>query len=186
MKKIFALCFFTFLLSCDSDKVETVTVKNKYSLELPSFLSKARDLHNDASLQYQNAFKEFYIVVIDEPKQAFYDVAKTTTDFSPDLNGYYQILRNSFDESVSKTEFTPTKDTQINGLKAKTFSFTGEIDNLPIFYDIAYIEGKDSFYQVVIWTLKDSKEKFKEPMDKIIASFKEIGSGRKSDRSSKE
>jgi len=185
MKKIIVLCLFAFLLSCDSNKVETVTVKNKFSLELPSFLSKARDLHNDASLQYQNAFKEFYVVVIDEPKQEFYDVANTTTDFTPDLNGYYQILKNSLEESISDTQFTPTKDIQINGLKAKTFSFTGEIDNLPIFYDIAYIEGKETFYQVVIWTLKGSKEKFNEPMDKIISSFKEIGSGRKSDRSKK-
>lgn len=185
MKKILVLFLFTLLLSCDSNKVETVTVKNKYSLELPSFLSEAKGLHDQASLQYQNAFKEFYVVVIDEPKQAFFDVAATTTDFTPDLNGYHQILRNSLEESIKDATFEPTKDVQINGMKAKTFTLTGTIEEIPIFYDIAYIEGKDTFYQIVIWTVKSSKEKFHEPMDKIISSFKEIGSERKGDRSKK-
>lgn len=177
MKKLIVFSFFALLVSCDSNKVETVTVKNKYSLELPEFLSEARDLHDKASLQYQNAFKEFYVVVIDEPKQEFLEVAEGTTDFTPDFNGYHQILRSSLEETIKESEFTPTKDVRINGLKAKTFSLTGKVEEIPIFYDIAYIEGKDTFYQVVIWTLKSSKEKFKEPMDKILSSFKEIGSG---------
>lgn len=185
MKKIIALCLFVSLFSCTSDNTETITVKNKYSVELPSFLSKAKDLHNMASLQYQNAFKEFYIVIIDEPKEEFASAAKTTDEFTPDFNGYHQILRGSLEASIENGVFTDTKDTQINGLKAKTFTLTGKVDEIPIFYDIAYVEGNDRFYQIVIWTIESSKDKFREPMDKIIASFKEIGSGKSSDRSLK-
>ncbi|TPD68514.1 hypothetical protein [Flavobacterium microcysteis] len=185
MKKIIALCLFVSLFSCTSDKTETITVKNKYSVELPSFLSEAKGLHNQASLQYQNAFKEFYVVIIDEPKQEFMDAAKTTAEFSPDFNGYSQILRGSLEASLKEAAFTDTKDTHINGLNAKTFSLTGKMDEIPIFYDIAYVEGKNHFYQIVIWTIESSKDKFREPMDKIIASFKEIGSGKSSDRSLK-
>lgn len=185
MKKIMALSLFVLMLSCTSDKTETVTVKNKYSVELPSFLSEAKGLHDMASLQYQNAFKEFYIVIIDEPKEEFANAAKATTEFTPDFNGYYQILRGSLKASIKNGVFTDTKDTQINGLKAKTFTLTGKADEIPVFYDIAYVEGNDRFYQIVTWTIESSKEKFKEPMDKIIASFKEIGSGKSSDRSLK-
>jgi len=173
------------LLSCTSDKTETITVKNKYSIELPSFLSEAKGLHDMASLQYQNAFKEFYIVIIDEAKEEFATAAKVTTEYTPDFNGYYQILRGSLEASIKDGVFTDTKDTRINGLKAKTFTLTGKVDEIPVFYDIAYVEGKDRFYQIVIWTIESSKEKFKEPMDKILSSFKEIGSGKSSDRSSK-
>ena len=185
MKKILALSLFTILLSCDSNEVQTVNIKNQYSLEVPDFLSEAHDLHDDASLQYQNALREFYVVVIDEPKQDFYDIASTTTDFPADFNGYHQILRSGLEESIQKIEITPSKDTQINGLKAKTFSLTGEIEKIPVYYEVGYVEGKDRFYQVVIWTLKDNQQKYKTQMQKIISSFKETGAGRSSDRSKK-
>lgn len=187
MKKIIALCLLTFIFSCgSSDEVETVTVDHKYSLELPSFLSKGTGLHDDASLQYQNVFKEFYIVVIDEPKKGFIDVLKDT-EYSPDLQGYYDVLTGGLEETIENINFEPVKDVQINGLKAKTFSITGTIaeKKLDIFYKIAYIEGKDSFYQIVTWTIKDSKDKYAPQMDKIIRSFKEIGNSRKADRSKK-
>lgn len=185
MKKLLAFCLLSILLSCESKEVETITIKNKYSIELPEFLSKAQDLHNDASLQYQNVFKELYVVVIDEPKQEFAEIASTTEDFSPDLNGYHQILKSSFEEGVHNIDITPTKDIQINGLKAKTFSLTGELTEIPIYYNVAYIEGKDTFYQIITWTLKSSKQKYQEPMEKIIYSFKEIGSGRHHEPSKK-
>lgn len=185
MKKILALCLFTILLSCDSKEVQTVTIKNKYTLQLPGFLSKATDLHEDASLQYQNALREFYVVVIDEPKQDFYNIAETTEDFPADFEGYHQILRSGLEEAIEDIDIAPTKDTQINGLKAKTFSLTGNIETIPVFYEIAYIEGKDRFYQIVTWTLKDNKEKYSEQMRNILSSFKESGTARSNDRSKK-
>ena len=185
MKKILALCIFSILLSCNSNEVQNVNIKNQYSLELPDFLSKASNLHEDASLQYQNVLREFYVVVIDEPKQDFFDIATTTTDFSADFNGFHQILKSGLEEGIQKIEITPSKDTQINGLKAKTFSLTGEIETIPIYYEIAYIEGKDRFYQIVTWTLKDNKEKYSAQMRKILSSFKESGTARKSSGRSK-
>lgn len=180
MKKLFALALFTTLLSCtESKEVETVTVKDKYTLQLPDYLTEAKDLHPDASLQYQNALKEFYVVVIDEQKQGFYDAA-SLTDYTADFTGYHDILKDGMEEEIGNVKITPTKDTQVNGLKAKTFSLTGDIEGIPVYYEIGYLEGKDRFYQVVTWTLESSKDKYKEPMQKIISSFKEIGSDRSS------
>lgn len=185
MKKILALCLFTVLLSCDSKEVQTITIKNEYSLQLPDFLSKASDLHENASLQYQNTLREFYVVVIDEPKQDFYNIAETTEDFPADFNGYHEILRSGLEEAIEDIDITPTKDTQINGLKAKTFSLTGQIETIPVYYEVAYVEGKNKFYQIVTWTLKDNKEKYGEQMRNILLSFKESGTARSNDRSKK-
>ncbi|MFC6097154.1 hypothetical protein ACFPVY_10915 [Flavobacterium qiangtangense] len=186
MKKILALCLFTTLFSCsESKEVETVTIKNKFTIELPDYLSEARDLHQDASLQYQNALREFYVVVIDEPKQEFFDIASTTSDFPADFNGYHDILKGGLEDEIAKVDITPTKDLQINGLKAKTFSLTGDIEGTPVYYEVAYLEGKERFYQIVTWTLETSKDKYKDPMQKIINSFKEIGADRSSERSKK-
>jgi len=184
MKKIIALCLFSILFSCASDTVETIKVDNKYSVEIPSFLSKGTDLHEDASLQYQNLLREFYIIVLDEPKQNFIDIAQTI-DIAPGLEGYSKILKDGMGENIVNAKFIDLKEFKINGLKAKTFTVKGKIEGIDAFYKIAHLEGKDSYYQIVSWTTQKNEEKYASKMDKIIASFKEIGTGRSSDRSKK-
>jgi len=186
MKKLIAFLCFIALISCETEKIETVTVPGKYTVELPGFLSKATTLHDDASLQYQNTFKEFYVVIIDEPKLAFTSVAEGA-GYSPDLQGYFDILTDSFQKNSTDAKIENKKDIQINGLKGKSFTSeaTLEENNIEVFYKVAYVEGKNEYYQIVTWTLKDSKEKYSQQMDQIISSFKELGTSRGADRSKK-
>ncbi len=187
MKKIIFLCLLAFIFSCgSSDEVETVTIAHKYSIELPTFLSKGTGLQDDASLQYQNLLREFYVVVVDEPKFGLSEILMNA-GYTPDLQGYFNILTADIEGTMENTEIESVKDIQINGLKAKTFSMTGTIpeNNIDVFYKMAYIEGEDSFYQIVTWTMKKNKDKYAPQMDKLIRSFKEIGNSRKADRSKK-
>lgn len=184
MKKIITLALFCIFLSCDSKKSETVTVKDKYTIVLPAFLSKGNDLHEEASLQYQNTFKEFYIIILDEPKQEIIDVAPIL-EIEPTLEGYYSYLTNSMKETIKNPKFIDVKNTKINGMKAKTFSVSGNVDGLDAYYKIAYVEGKETYYQILTWTLLKNQEKNAPEMDKIISTFKEIGSRKGSDRSKK-
>ena len=72
MKKIYFLFITLVLLSCSKEEeFKKIEVKN-YALQLPSYLSKTNDLNEDASLQYQNPFRELYIIVIDESKTSNY------------------------------------------------------------------------------------------------------------------
>ena len=172
MKKLFALGFLLLLLvSCNSNTAtRTVKIKNKYSLELPSFLSEVQSLNPAASLQYQNPLKEFYVIVLDEPK----------TDFAnPDvinLEEYKNMLRANLEENLEHPSFSPIRDTVLNGLKAKLFSLSDKTDGIEIYYQFAYIESKTDFYQILTWTLENRKDKFSKDMDKIIASFKTLKS----------
>lgn len=183
MKKIIALCLLMSLFSCEESKeVETITVKNKYSIQLPAFLSKSTTLHEDATLQYENIFKELYVIIIEEPKLEFAELAENIGS-EPNLNGYYDILTSGLEETIEDVDFTDIKDTQINGLKAKTFAITGKVDDIEAYYKMAYVEGKTSFYQIVTWTGKSNKDDFSETMTKMLTSFKEIGTNRGKDRS---
>lgn len=184
MKKIIALLCFTALLSCESDKLETVTIPGKYTVELPGFLSKATGLHDEAALQYQNVFKEFYIIILDEPKQQFNEMM-LLSETSPGLESYASILKDGLAEVIKDEKFDDIKDTQVNGMKSKTFSVAGEIEGIDAFYKIAYVEGKENYYQIVTWTLVDKKEKYAPQMDQIIGSFRELGTSRGGDRSKK-
>jgi hypothetical protein len=47
-----------------------------YSLGIPTYMTKATTLNDEASLQFQNLFKETYVIVIDENKEKFVTVFK--------------------------------------------------------------------------------------------------------------
>ena len=172
MKKILVLGLSLLLLvSCNSNtENRTVKIKNKYSLELPDFLSEVQNLNPEASLQYQNPLKEFYVIVLDEPKSDF-----PNPDVI-DLEEYKNILKANLEASLENPTFSPIRDTVINGLKTKLFSLSDKTDGIEIYYQFAYIESKTDFYQILTWTLENRKDKFSKDMDKIIASFTELKS----------
>jgi hypothetical protein len=65
------------------------------------------------------------------------------------------------------------KNTKINGLNAKTQTFSGDVKGVNAFYEVALVEGKNHFYQILTWTLHSRKEEHHERMQKIIYSFSE-------------
>jgi len=170
MKKLLASVFLSLLfVSCNSNtEYKPIKVKNKFSLELPDFLSEAQNLNPEASLQYQNPLKEFYVIVLDEPRSNFPDEAGIN------LEGYKDMLMENLKANLESPSFSEERDTVINGLKAKLFSLTDKTKGLEISYKFAYIESKNNFYQILTWTLANRKDKFSADMDRIIASFKEI------------
>lgn len=179
MKKLipYLLVIWVFTSCQDSDTVSSVTINDTYSIEVPSFLSEAKDLHEDASLQYQNTFKEFYVVVIDESKESLHTLiedAELTGLYSKDFEGFTQINLDHFESVVTDFSQIEPIDTVINDLHARTVTVSGKVDGIDIYYAIAFIDGRDNYYQVMTWTLKTKKDDFAERMDRMINSFKEI------------
>ena len=88
--------------SCVSeDAVEVVNIQGKYSLSVPSFLTKVNNLNEDASLQYQHAWKELYVIVIDEAKSEIGTALKTYDlegIYSQDLKGYTDLVLENFSQ----------------------------------------------------------------------------------------
>lgn len=170
MKKIHVLgLLIVFFISCNSTtEYQNVKVKNKYSLDLPDYMGESLDLNSDASLQYQNTFRELYTIVLDEPKSDFPNSEEVN------LQEFYNIVRGNLEETLKNPTFSATRDTTINGLNAKLFSLSDNTEGVDIYYQFAYLESDKHFYQILVWTLENRKDKFTQDMDRIIASFKEI------------
>lgn len=175
-KIVFLLVTFFGLISCDQTTTyETVTVDN-YSLEIPSYLSKADGLLEEASFQYQNLFKELYIIAIDENKN---EVHNSILDngledtYSTNFKGYVELLSDDReqDESINMKNQSQ-KDTVINGREAKILKFEAKVEGYNIFYAIAYINGVDNYYQITTWTLQSKRKEHEQVMDKMLATFK--------------
>lgn len=176
MKRItLLLSLFTLLLSCASDQKQVVST-SLYSLELPSFLNKANGINEDASLEYQNLFKEFYTIVIDETKKEFNDAIDSYDfgeEYQKNLTGYSKIVFDSFEMGL---EIIENKDgsVKVGEMNAIRKTMDAKIDGLDVFYHVSIIEGKDHYYQILSWTLLNKKEEYKSMMVDIEKSFKEI------------
>lgn len=186
MKKHFFITLIAalLLLSCGDgkEKTQTVKVKNSYTMELPEFLTKTTDLSEEASLQYQNTLREIYIMVIDEPKNELEEViaANALEDYyTPNLDGYAQLIYDGIDSRANLDSVPQLKPRKLNGLDAKTCDFTGTVQGLHIYWSLAFIEGKNNYYQVMTWTLLDRKKEYKDIMDAMTNSFKEIDKSKK-------
>jgi len=175
---IILLIFISGLISCLSDdSLQEITVENRYSISIPSFLKKAHDLNDDASLQYQHIFREFYVIVIDEPKSELkkaLDDNNLTEFYSNDIEGYFDLLFNDFEQGVSAFRKSNLIDTLINNMPAKLLTVLGTVEDIDIFYYLAYIEGEKRYYQIMAWTLASREHQYKEKMRKIIYSLKEL------------
>jgi len=179
IKLLFAAFILLLITSCQ-EQPQLVKVKGRYTLELPTFLNEATDLHSDASLQYKNGLKEFYVIVLDEDKNS---VNKTFEDsdlgYTSDLKGYADLLLANMAENSSFTAPPKLKDTSINKLRARVTSTSGIVDNIPVYWKIAYIEGKNRYYQLMVWTLTENQEEHEAQMEKIVQSFKETDKSKK-------
>ncbi len=172
------LISFILWVSCQPEETErTVTIKNKYSLTIPSFLTKVNNLNEDASLQYQHAWKEFYVITIDDSKEEFIKVLidnNLTEIYSSDIKGYSDLLLDAFSESMIINSKSEIKDTLINGLPAQTVQITGCKEGINAYFSLGFLEGKDNYYYIMVWTLADKKYKYDSKMTKLIYSFKEL------------
>ncbi len=174
MKKYFAFFILAIVfISCGKENEVSIIKKVNYSIEIPKDLSETKLLNDVASLQYENQFKEFYVIVIDESKESLKDFFAPNSETPNNLDGYSELLKVNMASVLGKVDFSKIEIKQINGMKAKVFSVETKIENLDAYYKFGFFESKNSYYQVMLWTLLDKKEEHEPRMQKIIDSFKE-------------
>lgn len=184
-----ALFFTLSLISCLPNKekndkpekvaLEAVTINDgQFTMEVPEFMSKASSLNDAASLQYQNIFKETYVIVIDESKDEYLNAYK-------DLDVYdtaRSVIANYMDTQVQSTtssldviEKSKIASFKTHGLKAKSIEIDANLEGVSssITYFMTCIEGRDHLYMVLAWTLRDKKDKHRETFKRMVRTFRE-------------
>lgn len=162
---------------------KNVVVQGKYSIDVPSFLSPMKNLSDGASLQYGSRTLDISFIVIDEPKsefiQSFNDLQ---AEFPPVFGSNNSILdrmativlSNMFD--VEKVELGGRQKTMINGLNALIVNVFLRRSFLKdsLYGSFAFIEGKDTLYQINILSGGTSITKLADKIEKSIYSFREL------------
>jgi hypothetical protein len=166
----------------NDDTAQTIVVQNRYSIDVPSFLSPTNKLGKDASLQYWNKTLDVAFQIIDEPKSEFTDsveeIRKKIPDFGRDKSLLENMARltlgNMFD--MDKVEIDAYTDAKINGMNAVTLNAFQKRTFLKdaMYGSFAYIEGKDTLYQIIILSGGTSIRKLGDKLEQAIYSFKEL------------
>ncbi|MGV3460696.1 MAG: hypothetical protein ACO1N9_09615 [Flavobacterium sp.] len=165
------------LASCSkAETTQTVDIGGRYSLDIPKSFKKANGLNPAASLQYMDAANELYVIVIDEPKEAVTNAIVENgleNTYTPDLNGYSRLLADNMKPNLKAGTIEPFKDTVISGVKARKTDLEGIVESMRIHYKLGVFEGKNRFYQIMVWTSPNRVAKHKAAMEAMINSFKE-------------
>ncbi|GLB47796.1 hypothetical protein [Neptunitalea lumnitzerae] len=180
MKKL--IIFFTILtaISCSKttgEEVQTITIKDKYSLTIPKFLKESFMLNQDASLSYENQFKELYVIVLDEDKQELKDLLEQNNAlelYPEDLEAYHELCSVTFKDALAEYKEIAISTTEVNNLPAIIQSFSATEEGNEIYYYLGTYESKNTYYQVLTWTLLSSKEKHKAQMEAMLMSLKDL------------
>ncbi len=179
MKNIFIIILTIFLFqSCVAgDEEQLVTIENRYSLLIPAFLTRVNNLNVDASMQYQHAWKEFYVIVIDESKDEMQEALVTnglTDIYENNIEGYSRLVLDVFTESINYPKQSQIIDTTINEMPAKLTTLEGKVEGVDAFYSIGIYEGKERYYQVLTMTSQSKQDRYKSKMKKILYSLEEL------------
>ncbi|WMI68184.1 hypothetical protein [Mangrovimonas sp. YM274] len=159
------------------EKNERKIVENKYSVLIPEYLTKTTGLNQYTDFEYENIKKDFYIIIMDESKDGFYkSVERKKYDVTPNINGYYEVIKNHFKNETNLKEFKVSDEIfELDKAEKKiTFTMTGidVTDNYPIYYRYSIIESKTRYYQIMSWTNQTNASKMIVDMNKIINSFR--------------
>jgi len=150
-----------------------------YSMGIPTYMSKATALNDEASMQFQNIFKEAYIIVIDEDKQKFIKTFKELSSYDTTqsvIDNYSSIQLQSVS---SRSEVITKKEPEnltINGMEAAAAELDAKVEGVsaPISYFLTFVEGKTKLYFIMGWTLQNKKDTYRPDYLQMRNSFKEL------------
>lgn len=161
-------------------KVNTINVHDRYSINLPTYFTKAYELNSEASLEYQNEAKEVYIIIIDESTDEFVTVFKELNAYDSTksaIDNYVRAQTESIRENMSKvTVESPLRKVQTQSGEALVYDMAGFQDGIDeeMGFTVAFMQGKNCLYMLMTWTFQKSKSVYQNDMDNMIISFKEL------------
>lgn len=192
--RLFALLLIVFFLMtsvrCESEvrldnpKViaapcKEVKVKDLYSICVLEYLKKTEGLLDEASLQYSDLVKEQYLIIVDEDKLEAQEALISFEQFDKEssmLENYAHFDEWFLHQSGEVVGESNWEYVDINGAQAMRKRLHAEVDGIPfpLTYWLTYIEGKNQFYSITFWTLKERQKYFENEVEQMIQSFKEI------------
>lgn len=169
MKNLFIVVLISIVIASCTYKNEwhVLSVNNKFSVELPDYMTESKKLRDDAVLQYENRYRNTYIIVLEHEKKGM-NLASFDTQVIRPLLTY-----------VDKGIITDSTNIQVGELNARMNKIMGEMpsgDEMDhIYYTHYSIDGKKKFYEICTWTRGPKRlDQYGPDLKRMMDSFKEL------------
>ena len=183
------LALFTLVCCKDGKNVEAkaismqtfkeITIADEFRISVPEAMFPTTGLNNEASLQFQNADLELYLILLEESKKELESVWSKSASESKDLPmilQYGQMQLERLGESIHIKNRVGPKNLTVNKLAASRLEISGSVPNLSedLFYLLTFIEGDEKIYTIMSWTLDTNREDYHNTFKHISNSFETI------------
>ncbi len=159
-------CLLSIVSSCKySNQYQAINAANKFSISVPSWMKEDKSLKEGADFQYANHFRNFYAIGEAISKG---ELKRTNGELMYDN---LKVLR----KAMAGAQVSDSTEVNAGELKGTRVEIFGKMNNENIYFSEVIFEGSKNIYHLSIWTRsEDRKLHFKEDINKIIGSFKEI------------
>ncbi|MDB5282033.1 MAG: hypothetical protein JWO06_1108 [Bacteroidota bacterium] len=169
MKLSVLSCFLILAFSFSSCKYPTqyrvINAGNRFSLSVPSWLKEEPGLKPGADFQYANRYRNFYAIANADKKDS------VKAGLGDVMTGNIKVLRQAMINPI----VSDSTDVEIGGIKGARAEVFGKMGTEDIYFSEVVLEGKNNYYHLSVWTRgADRKLKFKEDINRILNSFKEL------------
>lgn len=140
-----------------------------FTMLVPDYLEKTYELNDVADLQYYNAEKNVYAIVIHDYKD---QLAELELEFS----GPKQFLSDFTDEYQADAEdrkMTDIQEFMVGENKFAQTEMTWKTEEGYLFMLITTVETPGHFYKILTWTGMENTAAFKEDFQKMARSLKD-------------
>lgn len=159
-------------MSCSpvsSVEFQTREISSLISLDIPNYLNETTELNEDAVCQFQNSPKDFCMIV---RKNSWEELQRRRPEFV--LEDFYDVSIEQLKGNMERIDAPAPDSLSLNGLPTFLGTLSGIFKGDKIVFNIGTIAGNTHLFQLLIWTTEEERELYKEDIDRVILSFKEI------------
>ncbi len=165
MKIVYFILLIFFFQACSyNNKFKKYNISNHFTISIPDYMKPCKDISNNAAVQYKNAYRNTYCIVLQDSKDL---------PFIKYQQKSLSILKNY--QELKKPIVTDSTYIYNDTNKYIAIQLYGIMNDENIYYWHNTYEGKKYFYQVVCWTRSmDRKQRYGEDLEHILKSFKPL------------
>jgi len=164
------------LVTCTStSSYENKKFEDIFSLDVESSMVDIGDHDPIASTEYGNDFKDFYFkvshVTVEETR-----ARPMLSNLSIEALHELSVSQGEslYEYSMSSPTIISSVDTVVNSMLCTIHEISTDGNGLPIRYKLAYFTSEKRLYQLHVWILEKRLGRFREGINQMIFSFKEL------------
>ncbi|HSC40152.1 MAG TPA: hypothetical protein VLD19_19845 [Chitinophagaceae bacterium] len=139
----------------------------------------------DALLYYSDPFKELYTLVFRQTRADFNTsilgekdlLEKSRRDGSSAVGLYGDYVADEDAHRIEDGQYNLLGEKKLHNLNFRSYSITGHLGKMQLFYLVGVYESPHYFHQVVVWTLASRRDLYEGIMTKMIESLRENPTG---------